>query len=441
MIKRIVMMEGGVETLSYFSHQMAGEFQKLGYAVFFYDLKQEESSAGKLRKFIRPRETVLVTFNFQGLEKEAGVYREGIGYLWDTYHIPCYNIAADHPYFYDDRLKDLPEKYRHISIDRRQKAYFEEFYPEYVSRGFLPLAGTGLRQAEEEGEAEPLEARAQGAAVETGEAGAQGAAEQAAPCYDVILTGNYTKLSFFEPYINWINEEYAAFYRGIIDDLLEHPACTVEEVALAHCEREMGKEPNDQLRIALHKMIRLFTLSGGGEAYLNFMGNEFGHPEWIDFPREGNGWSFHYCRRQWSLKDNGMLKYQWLGDFDEDMVRLTKENRIFDQRMADLLLMKAPEQTLAYYRHGLVFVFNFHFGNSLNNVLVPVRQPGEYTVVLSTDDEKYGGFGNVAKKTYATKRFDGRDYIELYIPARTGFVLKEKVILPETPAAPKKAAK
>ena len=241
MIKRIVMMEGGVETLSYFSHQMAGEFQKLGYAVFFYDLKQEESSAGKLRKFIRPRETVLVTFNFQGLEKEAGVYREGIGYLWDTYHIPCYNIAADHPYFYDDRLKDLPEKYRHISIDRRQKAYFEEFYPEYVSRGFLPLAGTGLRQGEDE--------------AKTGKAGAQGDAEQAAPCYDVILTGNYTKLSFFEPYINWINEEYAAFYRGIIDDLLEHPACTVEEVALALCEREMGKEPNDQLRIALHKMI------------------------------------------------------------------------------------------------------------------------------------------------------------------------------------------
>lgn len=241
MIKRIVMMEGGVETLSYFSHQMAQEFQMLGYAVFFYDLKQEESSAGKLRKFIRPRETVLVTFNFQGLEKEAGVYREGIGYLWDTYHIPCYNIAADHPYFYDDRLKDLPEKYRHISIDRRQKAYFEEFYPEYVSRGFLPLAGTGLRQGEDE--------------AKTGKAGAQGDAEQAAPCYDVILTGNYTKLSFFEPYINWINEEYAAFYRGIIDDLLEHPACTVEEVALAHCEREMGKEPNDQLRIALHKMI------------------------------------------------------------------------------------------------------------------------------------------------------------------------------------------
>lgn len=228
------------------------------------------------------------------------------------------------------------------------------------------------------------------------------------------------------------------------DQALVGDQTMIFRLAGANMYTDMNKDCHNPVidrAIALHKMIRLFTLSGGGEAYLNFMGNEFGHPEWIDFPREGNGWSFHYCRRQWSLKDNGMLKYQWLGDFDEDMVRLTKENRIFDQRMADLLLMKAPEQTLAYYRHGLVFVFNFHFGNSLNNVLVPVRRPGEYTVVLSTDDEKYGGFGNVAKKTYATKRFDGRDYIELYIPARTGFVLKEKVILPKTPAALKKAAK
>ena len=228
------------------------------------------------------------------------------------------------------------------------------------------------------------------------------------------------------------------------DQALVGDQTMIFRLAGANMYTDMNKDCHNPVidrAIALHKMIRLFTLSGGGEAYLNFMGNEFGHPEWIDFPREGNGWSFHYCRRQWSLKDNGMLKYQWLGDFDEDMVRLTKENRIFDQRMADLLLMKAPEQTLAYYRNGLVFVFNFHFGNSLNNVLVPVRQPGEYTVVLSTDDEKYGGFGNVAEKTYATKRFDGRNFIELYIPARTGFVLKEKVILPETPAAPKKAAK
>jgi len=201
--------------------------------------------------------------------------------------------------------------------------------------------------------------------------------------------------------------------------------------------------------IALHKMIRLFTLAGGGEGYLNFMGNEFGHPEWIDFPREGNGWSFHYCRRQWSLKDNGFLKYQWLNDFDHDMVAFTKEHGMFNQRMADMMLMKAPEQTCAFYRGSLLFVFNFHFAQSLNNVLVPVHQPGEYTVILSSDDEKYGGFNNVKMQTYSTKVFDGKHYIELYIPARTCFVLKEKVILPppvvaEAPAeaeAPKKTTR
>ena len=211
---------------------------------------------------------------------------------------------------------------------------------------------------------------------------------------------------------------------------------------------DMNKDchnPTIDRAIALHKMIRLFTLAGGGEGYLNFMGNEFGHPEWIDFPREGNGWSFHYCRRQWSLKNNGMLKYEWLNEFDKDMVKLTQENKIFNQRMADLMLMKAPEQMLAFYRNGLMFVFNFHFCNSLNNVLIPVHQPGEYTVVLSSDDEKYGGFGNVKMQTYSTKLFDGKHYIELYVPARTCFVLKEKVILPppevteEPKEEPKKA--
>ena len=103
---------------------------------------------------------------------------------------------------------------------------------------------------------------------------------------------------------------------------------------------------------------------------------------------------------------------------------------MFNQQMADTLLMKGPEQTCAFYRGGLLFVFNFHFAQSLNNVLVPVHQPGEYTVILSSDDEKYGGYNNVKIQTYSSKVFDGKHYVELYIPARTCFVLKEKVILP-----------
>ena len=241
-MKRIVMFAGGVETLEYFSRQMAIQFEKMGYLVFFYDLRDEEYSARKLRKFIRTGETVLVTFNFEGLEKEVGVYKEGIGYIWDSYKIPCYNIAADHPYFYHERLADLPADYHHISIDRFQEQYFKEFYPEYHHEGFLPLAGTKLDvpgKGENAEEQEEILSREMTVDKK----------------YDVIMTGNYTELSFFEPYINGSNDEYAAFYRGIIDELIEKPWQTVEQVALAHCEREMGKEPNAELRIALSKMI------------------------------------------------------------------------------------------------------------------------------------------------------------------------------------------
>jgi len=188
--------------------------------------------------------------------------------------------------------------------------------------------------------------------------------------------------------------------------------------------------------IALHKMIRLFTLAGGGEAYLNFMGNEFGHPEWIDFPREGNGWSFHYCRRQWSLRDNGFLKYQWLGDFDHDIVALTKKHRMFTQRMGDLHLLKAPENTIVFSRKGLLFGFNFHPSQSLTNVLVPVSKHADYTLELSSDDEKYGGQGLVEHMVYHTKEFDGQVFVELYLPARTAVVLKERPCL-----KPKKTSK
>ena len=178
--------------------------------------------------------------------------------------------------------------------------------------------------------------------------------------------------------------------------------------------------------IALHKMIRLFTLAGGGEGYLNFMGNEFGHPEWIDFPREGNHWSFHYCRRQWSLLENGFLKYQWLGEFDRDMVRLSRENRLFSQQMADLRLLKDPEKVIVFSRSGLLFAFNFHPEQSLTNVLVPVPEEADYAVELTTDDHKYGGFCQIHHQIYPTKVFDGQHYVELYLPARTAMVLREK---------------
>ena len=177
--------------------------------------------------------------------------------------------------------------------------------------------------------------------------------------------------------------------------------------------------------VALHKMIRLFTLGGAGEAYLNFMGNEFGHPEWIDFPREGNGWSFHYCRRQWSLRENGYLKYQWLGDFDEDMVKLTKRKELFTQRFGKLCYVSDDYKIIAFYRKGLLFAFNFNPSRSFTNIAIPIPNWADYTVELSTDDEKYGGQGLIEHIDYPAKGLPGQRWLELYLPSRTGVVLKE----------------
>lgn len=279
-MKRIVMFSGGVETLTYFSKEMAKEFEKRGYAVFFYDLKNEKTDAKRLRKFIKFGETVMITFNFQGLEKEPGVYSEREGYIWDAYRIPCYNIAADHPYFYHDRLCDLPEEYYHISIDRCQETYFKTYYPEYHSQGFLPLAGTGYVETED-------------GATEGG-----GREEAGLRSTEVIMTGNYTPPSFFEPYINWINDEYAEFYRGIINELLENPYQTVEEAAKRHCERELGKVAYDDLRLVFHKMIFIDLYVRNyyrGEVIKTLVENE------IEVDVIGKGWEELECTHKEKL--------------------------------------------------------------------------------------------------------------------------------------------
>ena len=181
--------------------------------------------------------------------------------------------------------------------------------------------------------------------------------------------------------------------------------------------------------IALHKMIRLVTLAGGGEAYLNFMGNEFGHPEWIDFPREGNGWSFHYCRRQWSLRDNGLLKYEWLGQFDEDMIHLAKDADLFSMQMGNLRLIDSGRQIIAFYRKGLLFAFNFSPCNSYTDVEISLPAIADYQVALCSDDGKYGGNDLIAHMKY-TAQVDsqGNSTVKLYLPARTAVVLKEMPI-------------
>ena len=179
--------------------------------------------------------------------------------------------------------------------------------------------------------------------------------------------------------------------------------------------------------IALHKMIRLLTSTVVGEGYLNFMGNEFGHPEWIDFPREGNGWSYHYCRRQWSLADSGLLKYEYLQAFDKAMIKLLKGERLMSKKTQSQWIDQ-NDKVLLYTKKGVVFAFNFHPDKSFENYFVPVEEEGFYKAILSSDDEKFGGFERVDKQyAYkAEKTLDGRLGFFCYLPSRAAIVFKKE---------------
>ncbi|QDA61195.1 alpha amylase C-terminal domain-containing protein [Hymenobacter jejuensis] len=176
--------------------------------------------------------------------------------------------------------------------------------------------------------------------------------------------------------------------------------------------------------IALHKMIRLVTLALGGEAYLNFIGNEFGHPEWVDFPREGNNWSHHYARRQWSLADNPDLKYQCLLAFDKAMVLMARQRRLLAAPHAHQLNMDTNNQVLIFERAGLIFIFNFHVDRSIPDYRFFVPHPGRYRIILNSDDSAFDGFNRVdSTLTYDTFVEDEVNKLSLYITSRTALVL------------------
>ena len=183
--------------------------------------------------------------------------------------------------------------------------------------------------------------------------------------------------------------------------------------------------------IALHKMIRLVTCSTINGGYLNFMGNEFGHPEWIDFPREGNGWSCKYARRQWNLVDNKELCYHYLGDFDHDMLSVVKSLPDIRKFPVQEVWHNDGDQVLAYARGPLVFVFNFSPTRSYEGYGFMVPE-GCYEVVLNTDAKEYGGNGFADDSMSHFTNFDpllkrdGKGWLKLYLPARSAVVLRRK---------------
>jgi 1,4-alpha-glucan branching enzyme len=186
---------------------------------------------------------------------------------------------------------------------------------------------------------------------------------------------------------------------------------------------------NVERGMALHKMIRLITATTINGGYLNFMGNEFGHPEWVDFPREGNGWSHKYARRQWNLVDDPNLKYHFLSHFDQAMIRLISSIPDFHSTPLQKIWDNDSDQILAYMRNDYVFVFNFNPVQSFSGfgLLAP---HGKYKVILNTDDKQFGGNGlnddSIAHFTQFDPLYESvnKGWLRLYLPARTALTLK-----------------
>jgi 1,4-alpha-glucan branching enzyme len=178
--------------------------------------------------------------------------------------------------------------------------------------------------------------------------------------------------------------------------------------------------------MALHKMIRLLTNALGGEGYLNFEGNEFGHPEWLDFPREGNQNSFWYARRQLNLTEDPLLRYQFLNNFDRAMNTTEAKYGWLAAPQAYISLKNETDKVIVFERGGLVFVFNFHPNKSFSDYRIGIEEAGTYRIVLQTDTKEVGGFSRIDPDTRfftTAMEWNGRkNWTHVYIPSRTAIV-------------------
>ncbi|MDX9818471.1 MAG: alpha amylase C-terminal domain-containing protein [Desulfococcus multivorans] len=218
-------------------------------------------------------------------------------------------------------------------------------------------------------------------------------------------------ISYAESHDQALVGDQTLIFRLMGSRIYSHMSVLTEDIAVAR-------------GIALHKLIRLATLATAGHGYLNFMGNEFGHPEWIDFPREGNQWSYRYARRQWHLMDDPLLRYHHLATFDRDLTAFSTEYQIPFGQEIFLLHLDEGSRVLAFLRAGKVFAFNFHPTRSHTDYWIPAA-PGAYRVALDTDREGYGGLArqDPGMIHYTLTDRIHRHFLSLYLPSRTALVL------------------
>ncbi len=234
MRKKIVLMTGGTETLDYFSRQMNYEFIRLGYHTFLFDQQQEEESSEALAHFCGMSDSILVTFNYEGIHYETSLFDGEGNWFWEKYDIFCVNIIVDHPFYSPELLAIHPKKFCQVCIDRFHVQYMKEHYPELTPVLFLPLGGTSLFP---DGNYPDISHRP----------------------YDVVFPGNFTPKETFEPYITRLGKEYETFYRSIIQELIAEPDTPDDQLIEAYLRKEFPDASNQEMIETMGNMIFIDT--------------------------------------------------------------------------------------------------------------------------------------------------------------------------------------
>ncbi len=268
-MKRLLLFQPSVETLHFFSDRLAEEYVKLGYEVRLIRIHEPFFGTEKMIDFINGHETVMITFNYHGIQREAIFHTPEEELLWDKYNVACINIIVDHPFYYYEELKYLPKRYLQICIDEDHTDYMKQFYPEIRLGEIMPLAGCDYRASF--GGGAPFSLRDDVIDPSlwipnlTGNTVPQlSIAKRSTP---VVFTGCYTQPDFFLPYMSRNGAEYDAFYHGILDDLLADPDQCIHTVYLRHLNRELPELSTEDLKNVMNKMIFLdlwirFTFRG-----------------------------------------------------------------------------------------------------------------------------------------------------------------------------------
>lgn len=244
-IRKIIFIKNAVETLGYFSEQIALELERNGYETCFIDYERMYESMDEMLHFLEREETALVTFNFIGLRGEAVFQTKSGRSIWQEENLPILNILVDHPLYYHSCLKEAGERMRVFCVDREHVGYVRRFYPG-VKVEFLPLAGNELFVSQKDGEHGIHRTHCE----DVPEPVLYGQRT-----FDLVFAANYVSMEMLEEKVKALDDDYRIFYRRITEDLIADPAQSVDAVMERHIRNELGAVPEEQLCAAMSGMI------------------------------------------------------------------------------------------------------------------------------------------------------------------------------------------